>query len=320
MTVTERLRPILEKLKTALSDNIALKVLALGFALLLYAFIHSAQDAQRTMAVALVAKMPPPSAHRILMTSLPPVLRVTIRGSRPMLDELRAEDLGSLPLDLTSGKVDHIDLDTSMLHVPAGLKAEQIDPARLDLKWEDEVARQVVVQASVVGQPAAGFVVKGLPRVDPPSVVVRGPASVVESMQYVRVEAFDVTGLGREGEEPRTLAIEHPPPLVDIDSPTVQVKVEIAREQLQRAFVKVPVQIVGASHGTVMPQYVDVQVEGPPDVVRALRPDQVVPTVDVGASGATPPPTSPARLPVSADVERCKVTVQPKMVVVRWQP
>jgi hypothetical protein len=248
-----RMRPLLEKLGSIFFENIYLKLLSIAFALGLYAFIHSSQDAQRTMAVDLVAQLPPERAHRVLLTSLPPSVRLTIRGSRAMLDELRAEDLGSLPLDLKSGKVDHIDLDPSMVHVPAGLRAEQIDPARLDLKWDDEIARQIPIQASVVGQPAPGFVVKGAPKAEPPVVLARGPRSAVETMQYARAEALDVTGIAKEGEIERSRTIEHAPSLVELESPTATVKVEIGREEMQRVFVKVPVQIVGATRGTVSP-------------------------------------------------------------------
>jgi len=319
MIAAIRLRSLLEKLRGLLFENITLKVVSLAAALLLYSFIHSSQDAQRTMAVDLVAQAPPSSAHRVLLTPLPPAVRVTIRGSRTMLDELRAEDLGSLQLDLRSGKLDHVDLDPTMVHVPAGLRAEQIDPTRIDLRWEDEIARQVPIQVSVIGQPAPGFVVKGAPRAEPSVVLAKGPRSAVEILQYARAEAFDVTGLGREGDYDRTLAIERVQSPIELDSLTTVVKVEIAREELQRLFVKVPIQIVGATRGTVMPPEVDVRVDGPPEIVRALRQDQIVPTVDVRSGPNVPPPTSPARLPVSAQVENCRVTLQPKIVVVRWQ-
>jgi hypothetical protein len=314
------MRSVIETFKGLLLDNLVLKLLSIGFALLRYSFIHSSQDALRTMAVDVIAQTPPPGAHRVLLTPLPPVVRLTIRGSRAMLDELKAEDLGSLPLDLKNGKIDHIDLDPAMVHVPAGLRAEQIDPARLDVRWEDEIARQVIVQASVVGQPAPGFVVKGTPKAEPPVMLVRGPQSAVEAMQYARAEPFDVTGIAKEGEYERTLAIEHPPNRIAFDLPTTQVKIEIAREQLQKVFVKVPIQIVGATRGSVTPPDVDVRVEGPPEIVQTLRADQIVPTVDVRPAPGTPPAQPPARLPVAAQVENCHVTLQPKVVVVRWQP
>jgi hypothetical protein len=315
-----RMRPLLETLRKLVLDNLALKLLSLGFALGLYAFIHSSEEYAQAMPVNLVAQIPPERAHRVLLTPLPPTVLVTIRGSRTMLAELKAEDLGSLPLDLKNGKIDHVNLDPAMVHVPPGLRAEQIEPSRIDLKWEDEISRQVIVQASVVGQPAPGFVVKGTPKAEPPVMLVHGPRSAVETMQYARAEAFDVTGIAKEGEHNRPLAIEHPPNRIELDSPTAQVTVVIAREQLEKVFVKVPVQIVGAARGSVTPPDVDVRVEGPPEIVQTLRADQIVPTVDVRPIPGTPPAAPPARLPVSAQIENCRVTLQPKAVVVRWQP
>jgi hypothetical protein len=96
------------------------------------------------------------------------------------------------------------------------------------------------------------------------------------------------------------------------------VKVEVAREELQRIFVKVPVQVVGVPRAVLSPAEVDVKVEGPPELVRSLRPEQVVPTVDLRSSGLTLTSPGSGRLPIVVGLEGCQVTAQPQMVVVRW--
>ena len=61
-----------------------------------------------------------------------------------------------------------------------------------------------------------------------------------------------------------------------------------------------------------------IRVEGPPEIVRALRPEQIVPTVDLhsnGLNGATP---GSAKLPVTVELEGCRASAQPLVVVVRW--
>ena len=70
--------------------------------------------------------------------------------------------------------------------------------------------RQIPVQASITGKPAEGFVVKGEPEVDPQQMTVRGPVSLVETMQFVRLAAFDVSGL-TEGVYRRPIAMDAPP-------------------------------------------------------------------------------------------------------------
>jgi YbbR-like protein len=311
-------RSVLSRIWEVMVENLGLKLLSFAFALGLYAFVHGSQEAQRTLPVDVVATPPPASARRVLLTPLPPVVRVTVRGPRTLLDEMKADDLGAFQLDLRSGKVDHIEFDPSAVHLPPGVRAEQIDPPSLSLRWEDEVVREIPVQASITGQPTPGFIIKGAPKVDPPTVRAIGPRSVVDVVQFARAEAFDVTGLDKEGRYDHILGLDRPPARVEFETQTVTVTVEVAREELQRIFVKVPVQLVGIPRGVLTPAEVDVKVEGPPELVRALRPEQVVPTVDLRAAGV--PLTSPgsARLPVVIGLEGCRAAAQPQMVVIRW--
>ena len=113
------------------------------------------------------------------------------------------------------------------------VKVEQIEPPAIDLVWEDRIVRDVPVQVSVAGRPAAGFVVKGVPVADPKAVRVRGPKSEVSTLQHVRADPFDVTGL-TEGKHTRTLALDRPRVAhIDDLAPSVSVTVEIAREGVE---------------------------------------------------------------------------------------
>src|SRR5882724_3708799 len=261
MTLRSQLRNINARIWDALAENIGLKVLSFAFALGLYTFIHGAQDAQRTLPVDVVATTPPESAHRVLLTPLPPIVRVTVRGPRTILDEMKADDLGSIQLDLRTGKIDHINFDPAAVHLPPGVRAEQIDPPSLALRWEDEIIREVPVHASITGQPAPGFVVKGAPQAEPAMVRAMGPRSLVDVVQFARAEALDVTGSAKEGTYDRVLPLDRPPARVQFETQTVTVRVEIAREELQRVFIKVPVQRVGVARGTVTPPEIDVKIE-----------------------------------------------------------
>ena len=187
-----------EKIKAAFTENLNLKFIAFGFALVLYSLFHGAQDAQRTMSVNLVAIMPPENANRVLVSSLPPSVRLTLRGSRSALDDLHSDDMGPLQIDVHSGSERRVSLDPGMVHVPPSVRVEQVVPPFIDLAWEDLVVRDLPIQVSVVGTPAPGFVVKGVPLADPPTVRVRGPKSEVLVLQHVRADSFDVSGLDRK--------------------------------------------------------------------------------------------------------------------------
>ena len=300
------------RMRSVVTDNLNLKLFSVVFALVLYSLVHGSQDAQRSIRLNIVALLPQ-TPDRVLMTNLPEKLNATVRGPRTTLDDLNADDMASVQVDLRSGTDSRVTFEPSMIPLPPGLKVEQIDPPAIDLLWEDVVARDVPVQVGVVGTPAPGYVVKGAPMADPERVRVHGPKSRVVVVQYARADAFDVTGL-TEGKYTRTLAIDRPPARVDLDVPTISATVEVGRELVERPFTRVALAVLGRASARAQPSEVDVRLSCPGDVVRAMRPEQIVPRVAVMSSAEHGSDV----LPVQLAVDQCDVHVTPATVVVRW--
>jgi hypothetical protein len=305
--------PILYQLRSLVVENLNLKVLSLGFALVLYSLVHGSQEAQRSLLLSVVALTPPDTANRVLMTPIPAQIRVTVRGPRSTLDDLHADDMANLQLDLHGGNETRVTFEAAMIPLPPGLKVEQIDPPAIDLAWEDLIVRDMPVEVGVVGTPATGFVVKVAPQADPRVVRARGPKSEVLVVQRARADAFDVTGL-TEGKYTRQLAVDRPSGRVTFDTQSVSASVEIGRELVERPFTKVPVAVIGHANAKAQPPEVDVRLTCPPEVVRALRPEQILPRVQVTA---TTEHGSDA-LPVQLAIDQCDVHVTPPGVIVRW--
>lgn len=305
--------PVWEFLKRALTENLNLKLLSFGFALVLYSLVHGQQDAQRVLFADLVVLTPPESANRVLSTQIPPRVRLTLRGSRAALDELRADDIGSVQIDAHTGTEKRVTIEPNMVHVPPSVHVEQIDPPAIDLAWEDIVVRDVPVQVSVVGSPSPGFVVKGTPTASPGTVRVQGPKSDVIVLQHVRADAVDVTGRG-EGTITRNVALDKPAGRLVYTPTTVAVTVDITKEIVERQYTKMPVAVVGVPKAKTLPAEVDVKLFCPPDVVRGLRSDAVVPRVEVTSKDAS----GSVSLPVVVAVGDCEAKVTPASVIVRW--
>ena len=303
---------IRERVRAALTEHINLKLLSLAFSLVLYSLVHGAQDAQRTVAVDLVLLLPSESS-RVLVSQIPPQVRVTLRGPRTTLDDMRSDDVGNLQVDLHGGQDRHLLFDKTAIHVPTGVRVDQIDPPGIDLVWDDLITRDIPVQATVAGTPASGFIVKNVPVSDPPNVRFRGPRGEVTLIQHVRADAFDVTGL-TEGVYTRALGIDRPTGHVTTDTRSVSVSIEVTRELAERSFTKLPVAVVGQSKAKTTPPDVDVRISCAPDIVHSLRPEQIVPRVEESSTAAT---GSESR-PVIVTVDKCEVHVTPDVVVVRW--
>lgn len=302
------------RVRIALTENMNLKLLSFAFALVLFSLVHGGQDARRSVVVDLEVGLPPESSDRVLVGSIPQSVRIFVRGSNQTIDNLRASSV-SVQIDFTNRQPEHVVFDPKMVRLPDGVNVEieQFDPPSIDLHWEQRVVRDVPIQVSVVGTPADGFVVKGPLIAEPKAAKVRGPQSDVMTLQFIRADAFDVRGL-TEGSYPRNLALERLNPRLKIEPMSAVVTAEIAREVSERDFKSLPVSIIGIPKGKTNPSEVDVRLVCPPDIVRSLRPEQIVPQVEVTSKE----PAGSASLPVQVHIDRCDAYVTPRDVVVRW--
>jgi hypothetical protein len=303
-----------ERIKTMLTENLNLKLLSFAFALVLYSLVHGGQDARGSISVDLEVNLPPESGDKVFIGTIPRDVRIFVRGSTQTIDNLRGGAVHMI-LDLTDSP-EHVVFNPKMVRLPDGVRVEveQFEPPSIDLRWEQRVTRDVPVQVSVVGSPADGYIVKGPLVAEPKTVKVRGPQSDVMVLQHVRAEAFDVRTITAEGLYPRPLAIERPNPRLKLDPLNIIVTAEIAREVAERVFQKLAVAVVGPAKGKTLPAEVDVRLVCPPDIVRSLRPEQIVPQVEVTSKEAT----GSTSLPVAVRMDKCDAYVQPREVVVRW--
>ena len=189
----------------------------------------------------------------------------------------------------------------------------QVVPPYIDLVWDDLVTRDVPVQATVAGTPASGYIVTGVPVAEPSMVRVQGPKTEVMLLQHVPAEAFDVSGL-TEGSYKRSLVVNRAPGPLTYDVGSVSVVLDIQRKLAEQNFPKLAVAVVGPAKARTQPAEVDVRLQCPPDVINALRPEQVVPRVEVKSSAAS----GSESLSVIVTVDKCVARVTPQAVIVRW--
>ena len=299
-------------------DNFLLKLISLVCAVSFFAFIHGAERAQRTFALSIVSIMPPDTANRQLMTQLPNEVAVTLRGPAAQLDSLRSEDLGSVTLDLSHGQEATIHIDPNAFHVPPGMTVEQIFPTKIEVHWDDIVVRDLPVQIARAGEPADGFIVRGGITVEPETVNVRGPRSLVDVLQYARAEPFDVQSL-EAGDYRRVLALYPAPDRSRFDVESVTATVTIAPELRTIEFAKLTVEVLGFPGAKTSPPQVDVLVQGTPEDLQRITEESIIPRVEV-PDGEEMSKAGSAYLDVLVDVAAAdSVVVSPRKVLVKWE-
>ena len=147
---------------------------------------------------------------------------------------------------------------------------------------ESVISKVVPVVPTVIGTPPQTLTLLGA-TADPASVTLTGPSVEVQMLENAPTVPLDISGA--RANFSRRLALQLPAGM-RASASQVTVNVRVGRAQLSTVFKAVPVRVVGVPAGTasrVVPDKVDVQVEGPQDVVRRLSAQAV--TVEVSAAG-----------------------------------
>jgi YbbR domain-containing protein len=266
-----------------LTENVGLKAISIVIALSLFLVVRGAEDAQRSVLVDVVAVLPPPSEPRILTSDLPAKIRLTLRGSRPLLNAIHADELGPVQIDLSNASASVYYFDPERFEVPAGVEIIQVSPDALPLTWAERAQRTLPVEARLDGQPAQGLMLVGTPTVRPTTLTVRGPEPEVAQLDRILTEPISVAGLA-EGRVERRVAIARLGNHVEVvDDTDVTVTIEIAPEIATRAVPRLEVAVVAGALRELRPARVRVTLRGPPQRLDGIDPQSIVPYVDASA-------------------------------------
>lgn len=299
-----------------LVENLGLKFVSLLCAIGFFVFIRGSERAELRFDVGVAHSEPPESARRILVKEPPTEVNVTLRGPRAQIESLR-RDLGTITLDLSTGHEEVLELTPDMIpNVPPGVEVVQIFPSRIDLRWDDVITRGVPVVTKTHGQVADGRTLVGGVSLDPETIQVTGPRSIIDLMKTVDAATFDVSDLS-EGATTRSLGLDEPPQGVTFSAKAVDATVHVVREEKSVKFKAVKVEVVGAPKATTRPETVAIKVRGAAEKVSGLDTEQLVPRVELPADVDLNKRGS-RMVKVLLDIPDATVEVEPKEVLVKW--
>ncbi|MEQ8886084.1 MAG: CdaR family protein [Sandaracinaceae bacterium] len=269
-------------LMRALTEHIGLKLVALVASVGLFVIVRGTEDAQISISVDVVALLPPPSTERMLVSEIPDEIRVTLRGSRSVLNAVRRDGMQPIQMDLRDANAHFYYFEQEELELPAGASIVQIAPAAVPLTWVDRAERRVRVDPVFEGEVAEGNLLVGSV-VDPSSVQIRGAASEVRRIEVVRTQPVDLTELGPGRHQRRVPLTALPDHVTYVDTVSVVVTVTVEEEEGSRNFEDLEVSVMGGEPVALRPARVDVRLRGPRARLDDLHPRRVVPFVDVSA-------------------------------------
>lgn len=311
------------RLLARLTDNLSLKIISVVVSLILFVILHSSSDQQRTIDVELYEKTPD-DPNVVLLTPLPSRVRVTVKGPRALLDELTTNvDPVTVDLSKAPARVSLADLDYKL---PTGVQRVQVVPTYIPLRWDTRITKRVPVEVTWTAPPE-GLAIKNL-IVDPSSIGVTGPKSIIDVMQRLRTNGINLAH--REvGSHTQSLFIdlsENPAIAgtqlstdaeVKLSVDTVEARFELVPETKTRTFANLSVIALGGKGVTMRPLKVTVVVTCPPRRTDELTADAIVPKIDLLSLGPDFAKKGPEEADVKVDAPGCTdVDVSPPRVVV----
>lgn len=300
--------------RRAFTENLGLKLVALVASVGLFVIVRGTEDAQTSVPVEVVALLPPASVDRMLTSEIPDEIRVTLRGSRAVLNAVRRDGMTPIQMDLRNAQEPFFYFDQDELEIPTGTTIVQLAPAAVPLTWVNRAEERLSVSPVVTGDLAPGHLRVGT-TVEPTQVTIRGSASEVRRLESIATQPVDVSGLGAGRHERQVALVSLPDHVSYIDAVTVTVIVVVEEEEASRRLPDVEVAVIGNSEVTVRPETVNVRLTGPRARIEDLHPRRVIPFVDVtdldASQGAQPVQLSFRDLP-----EGMTVVAEPSEVLV----
>ena len=248
--------------------NLGLKLLALVMTAIL--FVSTRDDVSRSFEVPLRVI---PDPDRVLVTELPEVIQVKVRGPWTRLNRLQDYDFEAARFDLREAAPGPLGIDEGAIVMPPGVVFSDIEYDHVDLRFEEVVTAKVDIEVPIRGRPPEDFEITKIDSA-PAQWTIRGGETEVRQVQYLETETVDVSGAQTDVVE-RKAIIRPDADVTLVESgeamPQVNVLVRIAPVQELRPQT-VPVAVPeGLDPIGVIPETYEVELSGPKPAFRVLE-------------------------------------------------
>jgi YbbR domain-containing protein len=298
-------------LRKALVTNWPIKATALALATVLWAAVAAREPTTQIVDVSLRIQAPP---GKIIVTPQPAV-QASFNGTAGELFKLFLNPPAirkAIP-ETHTGSTFSVELSPGdlTLATEAAVAPQWVRPRRFDVELDSLIQRYVAVEPQVTVEADSGYELVGPVVIQPESIAVSGPLSVVSTMTSIRTTAFELTGLSAplEGTVPfDTAGLRQVRLSVWEASVSADVReIVLASKVLENIIVR----IVPPRGGLWVsePRQVTVTLTGPQRRIAAMTADSVRVTAGPLASGPTETVSLTVQVPDGFEAETTPDTV-----------
>lgn len=205
---------------------------------------------------------------------------LVVWGDSAKIDQVNRDELevslnlgevqpGDMMVDLLPGNV-------SVKGLPTGVKVEEIQPGRISVRIERVENREVPVRPQTAENLPADHEIYGITTI-PAKVPVRGPASYINSLDYISTEQVDLAGKTSDFTAQQVPLNVSNPKLTVVDQTAVDVFVRIGEKRIERLFI-VPVENMAENRTATVVFY------GPKSVLNSIGKEDI--EIEMSSSGS----------------------------------
>ena len=241
------------------------------------------------------------STDTVVVNVIRPEVDIVISGDKRKLEQINRSDL-SAGLDLTEVApgdwVITLSPETVSVVLPPGVKLETVQPGNVAVKLESVAEKDVEVKTETTGAVEPGYEIYST-SVLPSKIRVRGPASVVKTLEYVQTDKIDLTGKNEEFTS-KQVPVNASNPKAAVLNTVVDVYFRIGEKRGERAFT---LPIIGEPGKTA-----SFILYGPKTLLQKVRADQIKVEIYLNDSGEiTPRVVVPTELQDVVEIRNLKV-------------
>ena len=280
-------------------EDWGLKLLALVITLALWFGVTGLSSPFKTR-MTIPLNLSVPSNAEITNTPVS-VVSIEIRGDKKIIQQIVKSDLvatvdlsdvppGDRVISLTPGKV--------FVDLPKGVTLEDVEPSGILVKLEAVEEKDIEVKVQTVGEPAAGYEVYSSVSL-PSKIRVRGPASVIKTLESIQTDMIDISGK-REEFTARQVPVGAPNPKAAVFNTVVDIYFRIGEKRGERPFMA-PVSGEPGKNASFV-------IYGPRTLLQKTRADQLKVEIYLNDNGEEAPRVVlPAELQDFVEVRKLKV-------------
>lgn len=217
-----------------------LRLLSLGLAIVLWYFVGGEDVVNKNVMVPVeVINLP---RDLVISNQFKKEIEVSVSGPRSLVLDMGKGDV-TRQIDLAKATPGTMVLENSndVIAVPRGVKVLRIQPKNVILSLDKMIQKQFVINPVTRGNLAPDYILKNI-RMEPSSISITGPQTVLSQYEVLRTKPIDLQGLRKSTEIQAPLELD--PVIVDlIGATTITADLEISVETVQKTVLGLVVRV-----------------------------------------------------------------------------